>query len=375
MKVLQVIDSGGLYGAERVMLALMDSLRIHDVECTLASIAPADAPEKALEAEVSQCGFAVTRHIMAGGPDWIGTLRLLRWARKNRYDLLHTHGYKANCLIAGMPIQYRRIPVVATLHGWTSTKRLSRIRTYESFERMMLRKAERVVSVSEDMVRRWKLEHRFNGRLRIIPNGIRPPNRERYDVGQLPEGIADFIAGGPSIFSAGRLSPEKGFDVLIEAIGILRDRNVRARLVVVGEGREEAVLRAQIHRLGLDDAILMPGYLPNAASVMPHFSMVAVPSRSEGLPVVLLEALLSGLPVAATAVGDIPTVLERTGAPPPVPSDSPDALAEKLQEMIEAPPNAEKRRYFSKRAMDIYSADAMAKGYSMLYRELLGVGE
>lgn len=371
MRVLQVIDSGGLYGAEQVLLALMGALREQGVESVLASIAEPGLPEKPLETAARGDGHEVWRVTMAAGPDRSAARELAGRACTEGFALLHTHGYKANTLLGGMQRGARGLPAVATLHGWTATRHLSRMRAYEAIERFALRRAERVVAVSGAMVARWRLRRRYGERLRVIHNGI-PVQvegcmRNRSD---LPLVIRDFVRDRPAIFAAGRLSPEKGFDVLLAALARLRQRGIEARLVLVGEGRERNALEAQARKLGLSNELLMPGYLEYASRLMPAFDAVAIPSRSEGLPVVLLEALFAGVPVVATHVGEMPAVLERCGAQRSVEPDDSAALAEALGQIL----SRQAKSHFdevARRARESYSATAMAGEYGELYNEVV----
>jgi glycosyltransferase involved in cell wall biosynthesis len=368
MKVLQVIDSGGLYGAERVVLALMDALRDSGVETALASIGEPGSSDKALETEARRQGHRVERHAMKAGPDRRGARALVTWAREQGFDILHTHGYKANTLVAGMSRSQRGLPVVATLHGWTSTRRFSRQRAYETVERLALHRAERVVAVSHAMVDRWGLKRRYQGRLSVIANGIAVP---KAHSSPFPEWLEQFKAGRPAIFAAGRLSREKGFDVLIEAVGILRRKAIDVCLVVAGEGPERAALEEQVRTLGLESAVLMPGYIENAGRLVSSFDIVAIPSRTEGLPIVLLEALLSGVPVAATAVGEIPAVMDRCNAGSCVAAGDAKGMASILDFHVRRDPGSFDAAAVAAAASSAYSIDAMVDAYKSVYsREL-----
>ena len=370
MRVLHVIDSGGLYGAERVVLALMGALRDDGIECALASIAEENLPENALESEARALGFTVRRHTMGAGPDFRRATELVEWARNEGVDLLHTHGYKANTLVAGMRPKQRRLRAVATLHGWTATRYFSRMRAYETAERFMLRNADWVVAVSEAMVERWALRRRYGDRLRVIHNGIPVDSGLLADeCAPLPREIAEFIHGRMAIFAAGRLSPEKGFDVLIEALPILKSAGFDVRLVLVGEGKQRARLEEQARALGVGDAVMMPGYHQNAGRLMRHFDAIAIPSRSEGLPIVLLEALMARVPIVATAVGEMPSVLGRCGARTAIDVADAKALAHELELVLNGVYESSALDRISDRATEHYSAQAMGARYRHLYEE------
>ena len=127
MKVLHVIDSGGLYGAEVMLLNLMSEQVAMGLEPILASIGDPGITEKPLETEAIRRGLPVKVFRMRPGPNVWGALKILRFARSELVGLLHSHGYKGNILFGLMPRMLRRIPMVATVHGWTWTGGISRM--------------------------------------------------------------------------------------------------------------------------------------------------------------------------------------------------------------------------------------------------------
>ena len=131
MKILHVIDSQGLYGAERVILSLMLEQGAMGLETHLCSIGNRNAGEKAIETEASRRGLRVRKMRMRDGPNIAGGLAITRFARREGFDLLHSHGYKSNILLGFIPKRLRGIPLVSTIHGWTSTQRFSKIGLYD----------------------------------------------------------------------------------------------------------------------------------------------------------------------------------------------------------------------------------------------------
>lgn len=368
MKTLQIIDSGGLYGAERVVLTLVRSLENLEVESTLVSITEPDEPEKAIESEARRLGLSVRRWTLGRGTDLSGARLLAAWARENGVDVLHTHGYKANILIAGMSRKRRKLPVLATLHGFTSMRMLSRMRAYEIAERAALKRADHVAAVSQSLVDRWDLERRYAGRLSIVHNGLPVDESEPSTP---PDAVSDFIDGRRCVLAAGRLSPEKGFDVLLDALGSLRHAGFDVRLVLAGEGGGRAELEEQARTLGIEDAVLLPGYVDAVGKIAHVFDAVAIPSRSEGLPVILLEALFAGVPVIATDVGEMPAVLRDCGGGTCIAPEDAPALARRLEEALFSRRESWNGGIVSEKARGLYSATKMAVNYRSLYAGLL----
>ncbi len=194
-----------------------------------------------------------------------------------------------------------------------------------------------------------------NDRIRVIPNGV---NLERFQPGDL----ADKKPG--TILTVARLHEVKGLCHLIDAYAVLRDREIPFQGVLVGEGPERPALEAQIRRLRLGDRVTLSGDLPRDA-VLAHLraaEIFALSSLSEGLPVSVIEAMASGLPVVAPDITGLPELVEegRTGLL--VPPENPEALAGALERLLT---NADLHREMAhagrKRAEDRFSLARMVK--------------
>jgi colanic acid/amylovoran biosynthesis glycosyltransferase len=155
--------------------------------------------------------------------------------------------------------------------------------------------------------------------------------------GELPE--------RPLVIAAGNLVPAKGFDTLVDAIGVLKRRGVTIRLRILGEGPERAYLESLVEKNGIGDRVEMPGFYQHAG-LAPHLAeavALVVPPRitkvglREGLPTVIVEAWLSKTPVIVSPVGGIPEVVEdeRTGLVF-APGDA-EALADCIERLVEQP--------------------------------------
>jgi glycosyltransferase involved in cell wall biosynthesis len=309
MKVLHIIDSGGLYGAEVMLLNLMEEQRRMGLEPILASICDPGIPEKPLEAEAARRGLRVERFRMRPGPNIAGAMKVLQFARNEKADILHSHGYKGNILFGLMPRWIRRIPMVTTLHGWTWTGGWSRMALYEWLDRLSLRFIDRVVVVSEAMRAKVGIKNVY-----VVNNGIPMDTTSPTDpidsTDSIDAEIVSFCNGGYIIGSIGRLSPEKGYDILLRAISEVSESVPEIRLVILGEGGERGYLEVEVKRLGLEGKVLMPGYVANASRFLPLFKVFVLSSITEGLPMVILEAMLAGVPIIATRVGGIPEMLD-----------------------------------------------------------------
>jgi glycosyltransferase involved in cell wall biosynthesis len=134
----------------------------------------------------------------------------------------------------------------------------------------------------------------------------------------------------PRLACIGRLSPEKGVDVLLNALALLQKKGKQFTAVIVGDGPERAALEALALTLGVSESVCFTGHLASADVIYDSADVIVLPSRSEGLPNTLLEAMRADRPTVATAVGGIPEVVGNSEAAVLVPPENPTALAEAI---------------------------------------------
>lgn len=368
MKVLHVIDSGGLYGAEVMLLNLMTEQAGMGLTPILASIGDGRLAEKPLETEARRRGLELRPFRMKNGPNLAGLAEMAAFARERRVDVIHSHGYKGNILFALLPHRRRVAPLVATLHGWTRAGGVNRMLLYEWLDTIALRAFDRVVLVSESMKGHPGLRRIDPARIVVVPNGL-PLGGTAGEDG-LDRSVLEFCRRRPTIGAIGRLSPEKGFGVLLEALRLLVQGGEDVQLALLGEGRERPELEARARALGLEGRVCLPGYLPDAGRYLPWFKAFALSSLTEGLPMVILEAMRAGVPIVSTRVGGIPEALDSGRAGILVaPSDAAElasGIRRSLHEGDVPRMVAAGKQIVSSR----YSARAMAKSYCEVYSAL-----
>ena len=187
--------------------------------------------------------------------------------------------------------------------------------------------------------------------------------------------FVEFCQRGFTICAVGRLSPEKGFDLLIDAVSALVAEGRDLRLVIMGEGGLRKELESQAGALMLGDRLLMPGYVPNAKSCLSRLGLFAMPSLTEGLPMVLLEAMAAGVPIVASRVGGIPEMLSQGRAGILVPPRDFDALKEGIRVVLDDPAAARQRAAAAaERLHTAYCSRVMAERYLDVYRQMAPVG-
>jgi glycosyltransferase involved in cell wall biosynthesis len=300
-------------------------------------------------------------------------LEVLSYAQKNGFDILHSHGYKGDVAFGFLPRGVRKIPLVSTLHGWTSTGGLSKNRIYEWLQRKSLKHIDAVVLVHRGMLSNPELKKVRGVHFHIVNNAIPfdPATQQTQQTQQtLDRTIVQFCQQDFTLGSIGRLSPEKGYNYLIEALDRLVKDGLDARLVIIGEGGERGSLERLASELGIADRVLLPGYRDGAKRYLPLFNVFVLSSLTEGLPITLLEAMRAGTPVAATRVGGIPDVLGEAGIL--VQPESPVALAEAIGRIQGNEALASRLSAAARRALKVrFSSPVMASGYLKIYQSVL----
>ena len=227
--------------------------------------------------------------------DAAAVLRLRRGLRAAAPGVVHAHGLRAGALtvLALTGPRVRRPAIVVTVHNAPPQGGGAAARVYTVLERIVARGADLVLCVSPDLERRM----RAAGARRVGRAVVPAP-----DTAAAPPASA--AAGAPIVFAAGRLAPQKGFGVLLEAAVRWRDLEPAPRIVIAGDGPLAGELRARADALGVRAEF--PGRRDDIPALLASAAVFVLPSLWEGQPLVLQEALRAGAPVVATCVGGVP---------------------------------------------------------------------
>ena len=369
MRIAHVLDSGGLYGAERVLLELATEQQRAGHVPIIVSIGEPQHAEKPIETASRARGLEVRAIRMVPGANPAGAWRVREQLRADGADLVHSHGYKSNILLGLMPGRLRGRPMMTTVHGYTRPSGWSKLAIYGRLDRRVLRRLDRVVLVHEGMRHTPALRGLWTDRWRVIENGIADaPSRDATRSAE----IEAFCRQAPVIGAAGRLSREKGFDLLVDAFARVVANGAAARLLILGEGPERAALESQIGRHGLTDRVMLPGYVADAGIYLPLVDVFVLPSLTEGLPLTVLEAMRASRPIVATRVGGVPSVLGEGRFGRLVPPGDADALAAAVSATLRDPSGAAALAAAARVAFGAtYSSRRMADRYQALYEEIL----
>ena len=302
IRVLHVITSLAIGGAERLVVSAAAGLRREPFDhgiCCLAERGPLAAEAEAAGVPVFCVGA------FPGLRNPIAFARLVRVIRRFRPTIVHTHLQSAN-LYGRLAARLARVPlVVATEHNVYGGK----ARRYVFVERRLARMTDALIAVSGDVRRFLSLQLAIApSTIRVIPNGVAPGAASPRAVAALRARIGE-NADGLRLGTIASLTPKKGHEFLLRAAARLQERGVACSLVLAGGGPERSRLESLAGDLGLAGRVHLLGAVPNAADVLAIIDVFVLPSLVEGMPLALLEAMLAGKPVVATAVGGVPEVV------------------------------------------------------------------
>ena len=305
------------------------------------------------------------------GPwDWQVIGKLLDACRRERVQIWHGHDYKSNAL--GLLLRrFWPMRLVTTVHGWVHQTR--RTPLYYLIDRLCLPRYELVICVSPDLRDRCVASGVPKSRCVLLENGVDTNDYRRRSetygakkkLGMDP---ARFLVG-----AVGRLSAEKGFDILIRSVDQLLRQGLDLELAIIGEGDEKSRLQSLIAELGHSDRIQLLGYRSDMTAVYEAMDAYALSSLREGLPNVLLEAMAVEVPVVATRIAGVPRLIQAEENGLLVEPGSTEELTGALARLIADKGLRQRLRAAARRTVETcYSFSARMRRMQALYDNLLG---
>lgn len=295
-RVLLLATSMARGGAERQVVDIAAQLRTRGwTVCVLSMIAPSD-----FEDELDAAGVELASLDMTQGRPSVGALlRYVSFVRRWQPDVIHAHMVHANLLARIGRLIVPTTPVISTVHSVVEGRRWREI-AYRLTDRL----SSATTAVSRAATERYvRVGAAPRDRIITIPNGF------EFSRARIPSDARDSIrrelgVGDAFLWLAvGRLIPEKGHDMLLEAFGQVRRSHPSARLVIAGEGPQSRLLHDLIRKLALSTSVRLLGERRDVPSLLAAGDAFVMSSRWEGLPMVLLEAAAQQLPIVSTDVG------------------------------------------------------------------------
>lgn len=333
-RILYLIKSLGRGGAERLLVDLATGL---DRARFSPQVAYAFDEPNDLLGELAAAAVPTTR-IGDGRGRWSWLRDLRERLRREPCDVLHAHSPYIAAGARLLPRPPGLLRLYTEHNEWPAYHPATRWANALTY-----RREDRVLAVSEQVRRSARLAGPLGP---VLP---RPPLETLHhgvDVGRLRASAAEpgearaALGLAPDALVVGTVAnfrPQKAHDVLVEAAARVREELPDVRFVLVGGGPTEAAVRRRAASLGLDDNVIFAGYRDDAARVVPAFDVFALPSRHEGLPIALVEAMALGVPAVATDVGGVSEAFGQGMREPLVPPEDPASLATALLELLRSP--------------------------------------
>jgi glycosyltransferase involved in cell wall biosynthesis len=308
VRVLHLIDSGGLYGAENVVMSLSSGLKKKGHHSVIGCFCYPNKDKPDVMKKSDSLGLENICFRLKNRFDLTAVSGIAAYCKTNNIKVIHSHGYKPSlfCMILRV---LHRIPYVITCHLWYL--RNARLRIYVFLEKSSMRFASRVVGVSEEIAGHLEKAGVDKHRLETISNGIDipiSPTDKPYDEPRLREELGlrnnSFVIG-----SLGRLTEQKDYGTLLLAAAKLLEERHDVEFIIAGDGELKADLVSLSQKLGIEDRFHFAGFRDDKENLLKLMDVFVLSSLDEGLPIAMLEAMAMRLPVIVTEVGGIPRVI------------------------------------------------------------------
>jgi len=323
ISVLEVIDSLGVGGAESLLKNfVIESKKQRDLSIEICVLYPSGV----FKDKVKKAGIKVWNLNLSTKYDLRGIIRLINLIRRGKYDLVHVHLFPADLFVAMVSLFLpKRVVYVFSEHSVFNRRRSKVIfKLVDGFTYSRYRKIVCVSSLVQESLHKW-IKNTKNKTV-VIKNAI--PVRELV---RDKEKIYDLLF-------VGRLEKAKGVDILLTAVQIIGENYKRdLRVAIVGGGSLEKDMESLAKDLKVSTTVEFLGVRNDVANLMKKSKIFVLPSRWEGLPMVLLEAMANGIPVVSTPVGGIPEVIEEGKDGILVPPENPEALAKAIKLLLDSP--------------------------------------
>ncbi|MFZ0304917.1 MAG: glycosyltransferase [Terracidiphilus sp.] len=327
LRVLLLIPHLGGGGAERVTALLARGLSDRKYEIHLGLVTQESPPAETVPP-------TVTVHALGASRVRHGAFRILKLVRRLKPDVVLSGMFHLNFIVLMLrPLFASRTSVIVRQNSTVSASlEADALPRYTGcLYRVLYRLADRIVCQSRAMAEDLEAELGIRAeRLAVLPNPV------DFEGLLGPAEPALWPGLGPRLLAIGRLAPEKGFDLLLKAVALVRRDHPHASLVIAGKGREETRLKALAKELGIADTVSFAGYVDRPARFYAGADLFVLSSRREGMPNALIEAIASGLPVvSAPASGGVIDLLRGRADAWLAPEVSVAGLTQALKNAIE----------------------------------------
>ena len=305
---MHVRDSSGIYGAERVILTIGNRLDKNLFNFSLLCMQRADKSSQILGKHATDLGIDSVHFPTKGKFDSSSIKKMRTIFDIYDVDIVHSHDFKSDCyvLLASYGTNTKRI---STAHGSTRDSFLKRL--YLGFdENIIYRQMDRLVAVSESVAYDLRKRGLNKNKICVIQNGFDQDILNRQINTTNKENKLSIETEKTVFAIVGRLFPDKGHRFFLLALDKIVHKYPKVHALIIGDGPARKKIDDQIKKLRLDNFVTMCGVVSNMQAVYDRIDCLVIPSLTEGLPYVMLEAAANRVAVLSTAVGDIPQLIE-----------------------------------------------------------------
>jgi len=370
ISILHLIESGGMYGAESVIINLSCELRDQGHKNVIGCFTYKSMPKPEIGQKAILKGLETVYFELKNKIDLNLIKLIVKYCKENDIFLLHAHGYKPSIYCFIINLIYK-IPYIITCHSWYSENYKHQI--YLLCELVSMLQAKKIAAVSTEIGNNLRKTFIPTRLIKIIPNGIKIAshcksisynNKLRQELGLQQESL---IVG-----NIGRLITPKNQTMFIRAATSTLKMVKNIEFIIVGDGPLWKNLNLLISALGIKKRFHLMGYRENITDILELIDIFVFPSLNEGLPMALLEAMYFRTAIIASNVGEIPMIIKSgfNGILINSPVSS-EKLSKKIALLIN---NKELRMYLSNNAYDTvcknYSSARMANAYLDVYQNI-----
>lgn len=345
-KLLYIVTQGELGGAQRYVFDLATNLA-DEFNITIAVGEPngrRDLQDKIKRLKEHKITIVQLKHLVrkiSPFHDILAIFKLAKLYRTLKPDIIHLNSSKAGILgsFAKLITYNLKLITVYTVHGWVFNEPLGRVKKtlYRWLEKLTSCWKDKIIVLSDFDYQTGQQAGIQTDKLVKIPLGIETPkflSREiaRQELAKLSP--ISYLLSPTLVGTIANLYPTKGLDTLIEAVHILniQYKISNTQFIIIGEGPERKNLENLIKKYHLKSVVYLLGAVNNATQYLPAFDLFVLPSRKEGMPYTLLEAVAAGLPIVATDVGGVKELIVDAITP-----NNQKILAEKIIQTIKNP--------------------------------------
>ncbi|NOZ64541.1 MAG: glycosyltransferase [Caldiserica bacterium] len=368
IKVLRVLPSLEMGGVEKTLISLLPELKKKGLDIKVCTLYRKDI----LAEELEKLGIKVVNIGMRSRMDvdfkyTRGVVSLANFIRKGKFDIVHTHLYRANTPGRIAAILARAPVIIANEHNVDSWKNAAQRR----MDRVLARFTDKIIAVSKRVKEFYVEEVGLpEEKIEVIYNGV-DLNRfeKKVDKEKKREELA-IPENSLLIGTVGRLQPQKDHKTFLKAASLILKKFPRAHFIVVGGGSLRKELESFAKAIGIEKNVHFLGERKDIEKILPLMDIFVLSSTREGFPITLLEAMACGIPVVATSVGGCPELVKEGETGFLVAPRNPGFLGERVVHLLKNQALREKIRRKAKKRAELFTIEKMAERTLAIYSRL-----